>query len=211
MKRPLALRDRPLHLAAWVLPLTVWWAVSVVEASEEQPPSLAVVQHLVNSHFSARRDFQKGDLISKRDVLPIFTELQGLGWKVADQAEILSLVLDDGSAVVQTTRTRNGKKFMRKVSGYRLIYDRLDRITREPGGRRLLADLVKLPDAERYAKMKSRRGALNMLDFLPKNRSGKRRRIADYEKPTGRIYTIDAFLKRLQQSHSKALRESTGR
>ncbi len=36
-----------------------------------------------------------------------------------------------------------------------MIYDRLDRITRESGGTQLIRDLVKLPDAEKYAKSKT--------------------------------------------------------
>jgi len=194
--------------AIWAIPAVVFAMGGGLSGQEEQLPSFDMVRGIVEPHFSAQRDYRSGDIISKRDVQPLFSQLESLGWKVSDQEEILSEMLDGGSPVVQTLRTRAGRKFMRKVSGYRLIYDRLDRISREPGGRRLVADLVKLPDGERYAKMVPRRGAPGMLEFLPKSGSGKRRRITDYKKPTGRIYTAGGFLERLEKSYAKAVRES---
>jgi hypothetical protein len=201
--------------ATWVIVFAALFATGSpqpVRASEsiEQLPEFSWVEELVNDHFAARKDFRRSDLISKRDVTPIFASLKNAGWQVADEADILALILDEGSAVVRTLRTRDGQQFMRKVAGYRLIYDRLDRITRESGGQRLVADLVKLPDAQRYAKMKPQRGVPSMLEFLPKKKSGKRRRVADYDKPTGRIYTIEAFLERLQESHTQAKKKARG-
>jgi hypothetical protein len=197
----------------WIVILATLYATGFpprLRASEsvKQLPEFSSIEKSVIDHFATRKDFRRGDLISKRDVKPIFASLKMAGWQVADEADILALILDEGKAVVRTLRSRNGQKFMRRVSGYRLIYDRLDRLSREPGGQRLISDLVKLPDAQRYAKMTPQRGVPSMLEFLPKTRSGKQRRVADYDKPTGRIYTMDAFLERLRESHAQAQKKA---
>ena len=90
---------------------------------------------------------------------------------------------------------------MRRVSGYKLIYDRLDRIAHESGGQRLIRDLIKLPDGARYARWSPGRGVPGLVDFLPKNRSGKTRTVKDYTKPTGKIYTQKQLLERLEESY----------
>jgi hypothetical protein len=91
---------------------------------------------------------------------------------------------------------------MRRVSGFDLIYDRLDRVSRVSGGQRMLEAIVRLPDGQRYAKPKSQlpHGVPDFLELLPKNSSGKVRTIRDYDKPTGRLYTADDLLARLRHN-----------
>ena len=43
-------------------------------------------------------------------------------------------------------------------------------------------------------------GVPDFLDLLPKNSSGRVRTIKDYDKPTGRIYTEEELLRRLNRS-----------
>ncbi len=93
---------------------------------------------------------------------------------------------------------------MRQVSSRELIYDRLDRISRESGGPQLIQDIVKLPDGERYAKPKSGHGVPDLLDLLPKKASGETRKIANYHKPSGSIYTTNDLIVRLAESHRQA-------
>jgi hypothetical protein len=170
-------------------------------------PSFAQVRGLVEANFAAHRDRKTGDIISKEDVRPLFVQLKRMGWAIADEEEILEKLLDANDPLVQMLRTPGGQKFMRKVSGYKLIYDRLDRISHEAGGKRLIHDLARLPDGERYARASTRRGVPDLIDLLPKQGSGRKRRVKDYDKPTERIYTVDGLLKQLETSHAAAVRD----
>ena len=48
-----------------------------------------------------------------------------------------------------------------------------------------------------------------MHSFLPKTSQGKVQTIRDYDKPTGRIYTLEQFIARLHQSHDQEPAKST--
>ena len=187
----------------WALVILVVAGGPWLKAAEVLP-EWAAVRDVTNSFFAEQHDRQPGDILSKADAQPLFSELNRRGWKVADQQEILAQMLGENDLVVRVLRTAEGRRFMRKVSGEKLIYDRLDRIARESGGPQLIEDLVKLPNGERYARTKPARGDPNLLDLLPKTGSGKRRQIKDYDRPTGRIYTVDDLLKRLEESHARA-------
>jgi hypothetical protein len=173
-------------------------------AEEEKLPSFGDVAKVVETSLAHRGS---GDIISRGDLGPVFRDLDILGWTVEDEKEILQQVLASGDPIVTTLRSNRGRKFIRQVAGYRLIYDRLDRIAQQPGGQRLIQDLIKLPDAARYAKMAPARGVPGMMEFLPKDRSGKTRKVKDYNKPTGKIYTANEFLKRLRKSYDEAVRQ----
>lgn len=179
------------------------WADSGTNDRPELP-DFSQVRGTIEQVFAGDAQFRRGDLISRRQVELILGELQRLDWEVEDGDEILGDVLPDGASVVTTLRSAKGRKFMRQVSGFKLIYDRLDRISQESGGRQLLQDLVKLPDAARYARYVTGGGVPDLEGFLPKKRDGKTRRVKDYDKPTGRIYTIDQLVKRLKESHDAA-------
>jgi hypothetical protein len=162
------------------------------------------VKQAVDQHFARLPGYRPGDIITKGDVQPLFGRLNELGWPVKDQQAILAQLLGKEDFLVATLRTNAGRRFMGKVSRYDLMYDRLDRIARESGGRELLTSLVRLPDGQRYASPRRPRAVPGLVDMLPKNASGKTRKVADYNKPTGRIYTADQLLQRLQQSYDRA-------
>jgi hypothetical protein len=67
------------------------------------------------------------------------------------------------------------------------------------GGQRMLRDLAKLPDGERYVKMQTPGAVPDMLALLPKKSSGQKRTIKNYKKPTGRVYTEQALAERILQ------------
>jgi hypothetical protein len=173
-------------------------------AGEAKMPDQAAVLRVVQSQLAPNRDRRDGDILSKGDVIPVFDALEKNGWTVADRDAILKKVLDENDSLVQLLRTPAGKRFMRQVSGYRLIYDRLDRIARVSGGEIMIRDLVKLPDGEKYARFPPARVLPDLLDLLPKERSAKRRAIPDYEKPTGKIYTVKDFTAQIEKSHEEA-------
>jgi hypothetical protein len=187
------------------LGLAIAWSslVSVTARGQtEQLPTFGEVQHVVASHFQTA-NHRPGDIISKSQVEQVLKELKNFGWEVGDKQEILGVTLDDSHVLVSTLRTPAGRRFMGKISARDLMYDRLDRISQVSGGSQLIRDLVKLPDGEKYAKPRSGGGVPDLLDLLPKGSSGKTRRISDYHKPTGHLYTVDNLVARLAESYSK--------
>ncbi|HRX78219.1 MAG: hypothetical protein H6821_05780 [Planctomycetaceae bacterium] len=171
-------------------------------------PSLAEVRAIVDQHFRGQSQLQAGDIICQSEVRSLFPMLETAGWKVEDGDELLNRMLAPSDPLISILRSPAGTKFMRQVASDKLIYDRLDRIVQEPGGQRLLTDLVKLPDAARYAKHDTPATIPDLEDFLPKGRSGRARHVKDYDKPTEKIYTVDDLKKALQRSYELAQRRA---
>lgn len=167
----------------------------------DELPSFAKAEGIVRRHFQTLTGYQSGDLISRSQVEPVFDALERLGWKVGDRAEILNSVLPDGSYLVQQFRSDKGQPFMRKVSGERLAYDRLDQISRMPGGKLMIQDFLRFRNSELSLSSKSPLDISRIARLQPKeNRSGAPSE-ADLDKPTGRLYTVDALVARLEQSY----------
>ena len=184
-------------------------AIGTVGAESESPfPPFSRVTATVQRHFAKTQGWQAGHLISRGDVKPIFAQLKQLGWTASDQDEILAEMLGSNDFLVRTFRSRRGARFMQQVSGYKTIYDRLDRLAAESGGQRMIQGLIKLPDGAKYAKRNPGRGIPSMMEFLPKRRSGKSRKVADYGRPTDKIYTQKQLLQRLERSYQADSRRS---
>ncbi|MFW6114385.1 MAG: hypothetical protein ACOC7K_01450 [bacterium] len=166
-------------------------------------PSFSQVERVVKSALAEREGYRPKDLINRSDVERVLKALAESGWRPSDHEKLLDETLSEDNPLVQILGTKPGIKFMRKVKGYELIYDRMDRVCRVRDGKRMLADMSKLPDGERYAKMERPAGVPGFLELLPKRSSGKVRSIEDYKKPTGRIYTEKQLLKRLKQSYQE--------
>jgi hypothetical protein len=185
---------------------TVWFVVKSVtttSAAEPKLPSFPEVQTAVEAYFRENRERRDEDIVSRSQVAEILLQLEELGWQVPESKELLNSVLDEQHVLVRTMRTPAGRKFLAKVAKRDLIYDRLDRIASVSGGPELIRDLVKLPDGEKYAKPRSGGGVPDLLDLLPKNSSGRTRRVKDYDQPTGHIYTEADLLERLAESYAK--------
>ncbi|MCE9553194.1 MAG: hypothetical protein K8T91_07420 [Planctomycetes bacterium] len=153
----------------------------------------AKIDATVNGYFSALPGHQASDMISRKQVEPVLTKLAVMGWKVPDQEKLLAKVPADSSWLVTNLRTPNGKKFMRKIAGYPQGYDRTDRLTALSDGRRIVSALIQGPGGE------------EMIAFLTTSRTGKNTSKeltlvpggADFNKPTGKLYTVDALLAEL--------------
>lgn len=202
---------RKILVARWVrlaagAAMCVAWCTRASAAEKSELPNFATATKVVDQHFSKQRDYRPGDLISQRDVQSVLNSLKSAGWTVADKDQLLKLTLPESHFLVPLLASKQGRQFARKVSSEPLIYDRLDRLAHESGGPEMLQSLVKLPDGERYALSKPARGAPSILEMLPKGKSGKARKVPDYDKPTGRIYTQDQLLKQLRKSHELAVK-----
>lgn len=185
------------------LPFMISFGIVLADDPVVLPPFQAV-QRTVEVFFSEQRDRQPRDLIAHSEVEQVLQAVKTLGWDVADKQEILKQSLSNEHVLVKTLRSPAGRRFMHSVSGRELMYDRLDRISQVSGGSRLIQDIVKLPNGERYAKPRSGGGVPDLLDLLPKNASGQTRRIKDYDKSTGQIYTVTDLIDRLSESYRHA-------
>ena len=180
--------------------------VPISAADAQQPkdrsmPPWKSVDGFVQRYFASVPGYQKGDLISRGRVEATLKHLKKMGWIVSDRVAILNATLEDRNVLVQQFQSTQGRKYMRQVKGYPLAFSQLDRVSRQYGGRALVRDIVKLPDGAKYASPNRARGVPNLVDLLPKRGGSKAQRIADYDKPTGRIYTVKELLKRLKASY----------
>lgn len=174
---------------------------STAAASDPEQISVAKFRRIV-AEFVAKHKVPTNEIISQQDVLPLLAVLESAGM-ILDRKELMKMIPGDQSSLVQLLRTPNGRKFIGQTSNNKLMFDRLERIGNEPGGKRLLRDLMKLPDAARYAKIDTGPGVPDLIDFLPKSGSSKTRRVKDYKKPTGKLYTFNDVVGYLAKQISK--------
>ena len=165
--------------------------------------SVQDMQKVVKKSFEGKKKYQKGDLISQDDVKAALKSLETAGWAPADSKQIIADTLPASDFLVKELSDTRGRRFMRQVSGYKLIYDRLDRLAREAGGQTMLKAVLNLPDGYRYAAYPTRPEIPDLVDFLPKRGNSRTRVVKDYDKPTGRIYTEEDLMERLTASLKK--------
>ena len=181
-----------------------------VNADAPDMPPITTVKGVINKHFAKLKEHRTNDIISRRDIDPILKELAKRGWKISDEKKLVKEVLDDQNELVRILRSKDGKKFMRKVSGQKNVYDRLDRVVREKNGASLLRKVVALPDGHKYVNAQQKPGTPTLSDLLLINKRGSahKRKLKDFNKPTGIRYTLDAFWKRLQVSYNRDLKRT---
>jgi hypothetical protein len=170
-------------------------------ATAKPIPSAADVQQTVWRYFQERRDFQPGDPITGDDVRPLLAKLQRKGLPLDDAEEILEAVPDKDAFLVQQFSTPEGRKFMRRISSYPNVYDRLDRLASLPHGEQTVSDLIRNPGGEKMVAYMTTTASGNklarVLTKLPERKL--------FTVPTSRIYTVGMLLPRLQQSRTAAL------
>jgi len=175
-------------------------------SSKTKRPAWNSVKKVVHDFFAAQPDQHEADLISQQQARAALAEVEQLGWKPADAEEILKKVPSESEAMLRVLRSKNGKKLIRQTGSYSLVYDRLDRTAKLPGGVALLETITTLPDGAKYLKTKQKPGFKNLAQLLPKQANGKSPAGVDYDKPTGRIYTAKQFIAALEQSYLRKSR-----
>lgn len=180
-------------------------------AGDEQLPSFGRVESAVAKRFESQRGYRDGDLISLSQVKPVFKDLRALGWKVADQDEILGDVLSDGHYLVRQLRSKDGQKFMRRISGQPLAYDQLDRLSEMPGGELMIQDFLRFPNADLTFTKKDSPKLSSFARLTPKDKRQGVSKPKDFKKPTGRIYTVELLIDRLKQSYDEEVRRRNRR
>ena len=185
----------------FVVLLAVFCGLRFAQAGGASLPSFDQVQKLVDRQLVALSDYQPGDIVSQQQVEPIFEQLKQLGWAVRDCAEIMKLVPGDSEFIVRELRSAEGRPFMRQSGKYPLAYDRIDRLSRMIMGEKNVRALIRGPDGYKMIQyMTSTPYGRNMGQMLSQDPRG-----ADFNSPTGRLYTADALLGRLQQSYDAEL------
>lgn len=92
---------------------------------------------------------------------------------------------------------------MRTVSGLPLAYDRLDRLARLPLGKQTIHDMIhKAGGAELVKYLTTAKGGKELGKMLARAPKPKGH---DFNKPTGRIYTVDQLLDRLETNYKQAI------
>ena len=181
-----------------IVPFALLFGMAV--AAQAGMPDFAAVEEIVAQQLSSEKDYQRGDLIWRSRVEPIFTALSEAGWQVADQKEIVEELLDDGDFLVRQFQSKQGKKMFRKVATYAEGYDRLDHLRKLDRGEATVQALIKGPDGYKLLEyMTQSSGGKELGKMLSRVPHGK-----DFNKPTQRIYTQEQLLARLRKSHAQA-------
>jgi hypothetical protein len=187
---------------AVALGLTVCWSTGVARAATEPKPlpSLSEVRELVLRHFALLPDHRPGDIIARSEVAPLFPQLERLGWTVIDRKLILRKVPADSDYLIRKLRTRRGRKFMRRIADYPNAYDRLDRLSWLPHGKQTVHDLIYKTGGDEMIKyLTTASGGKELGKMLSNAPKG-----ANFNKPTGRIYTVKMLLEQLEKSYAAA-------
>lgn len=191
MSQPLIVSSRIVAFATAILIS----AVSV--AAQKDLPTFEKAWQTVETELAKYPNYQDGDLISRRQVEVVFPALKKLGWNVLDQDDILNLVPDDNTYFVTRLRTKAGVKFMRQMAQYPLAFDRIDRLGQMSMGNDNVDALIRGPDGYKMLQyMTETVWGKNMGNMLSKAPKGK-----GFNDPTGKLYTADALMLRLQQSY----------
>jgi hypothetical protein len=164
---------------------------------QRQLPRFREVEKLVAERFGSNGR-EMNDLITRQETDELFAEIGKLGWKIDDRKEILARVPDEGEFFVQQLRSKRGNTLMRDIAPLPLGYDRVDRLSQLERGHRYVSDLVKGPDGYKLIQyMTETPWGKNMGKQLRGAPDG-----ANFNKPTGRIYTAEQLLPTLHDSYA---------
>lgn len=176
-------------------------AASEDPAAAKDRPKWPEIEQLVRKQFTEIRGFEQRDLISRSQAEPVFKKLAELGWAVTDQAAILSSLPADSDFIVKELRTTPGRRFMRSIAAYPDAYDRLDKLSQLPEGQSSIRTLIKGPGGNKLLDfLTSSTGRPQAAELLAHSPEGH-----NFNRSTGRIYTLNAFVKRLEQSYRESV------
>jgi len=167
-------------------------------ANATKLPSWDQVANLVTGSLTAQSRAPH-EIITREDVSGVWEKLQRAGFTVADRGEIESLLLTEQSLVVRQLRTNGGKQLMSKLGSKPNTYDKFDRLSQIPRGEQIIRDLTTAKDGYKLLEYMSGPQAGGMSKEIGRLPQG-----ANFDQPTGKIYTTDQFLSRLKTSYAQA-------
>jgi hypothetical protein len=179
--------------------ITVLWPVENVlaQVKTQSLPKFEKIEAAVWQYFQSQPNFQASMLITKEQVEPLLGELGRMGFNLSDKKSILDKLPAGNEFLVTELYCPAGLKFMQGIAKYPDAYDRMDRLTRLPHGKQTVHDLINGPGGYRMIKyMTADPAGKNVGKLLSSGQGG-----ADFNKPTGRIYTAPMLLAQLQEQY----------
>jgi hypothetical protein len=163
-------------------------------------PQFEKIEAAVWQYFQSQGDFQASMLITKEQVEPLLGELARMGFNLSDKKSILDKLPAANEFLVTELYTPAGRKFMEGIAKYPDAYDRLDRLSRMPQGKQTVHNFINRP------------GGNTMMQYMTTAPGGKKigkllsngPEANDFNKPTGRIYTVPMLLAQLQGQYRAA-------
>ena len=164
-------------------------------AERKNKLTIAEVQKLISERLGKNSLYSKGFLLSHSDVEPIFNFLLDRGITIAeDHEELYDSILPDNAQLVRLLKTPVGREFQKKVNGNAAAYDRLERLSWNPDGRKVLEEMIRAKDG--YARFEK----LSKADLAKLSKKlGADSRTEDFDLPTGHIHTEAELLKFLEK------------
>ncbi len=151
-----------------------------------KPPSQAKIAELILAACDQPGRL-KTDLISQEEAKAALATLEKSGWKLKDVKSIVNRVLPESSFLIGELRSEKGKAFMRKVAATPGGFDKLDRISQLPDGKRIVRKLIRERDGQRLVEyLTDAKGGKNTSEKLAGIKGHK-----EFNRPTDRIYTAE--------------------
>ena len=198
--KPILLQDfRVLLVLIAVVPLSVELiAEKAVQADESEPLQLAPFSEfeaIARGSLESAKIYKKNDIITRDQVVPILQRFKARGWEIKGSRKFTDRLLSPVDYMVRQLRSKQGLRFMRQINQYDGGYDRLDRLRRMPYGKRRVRELITTPDGYKLIQyMTTTKYGLNLGRQLSKGVNG-----ANFNKPTGRIYTVKSLVEELEK------------
>lgn len=164
-------------------------------------PTVEKVEEHTRRYLSGLEDYKPGDMLAQSQVEPLFAVLNQMGWNVSDQKKVLREISDDRDFLFQQFQSDRGRKFMRAIAKTPLAYDRLHRLCWTVGGGQAVKDIIRLPNGPEIVETLA--GTSRGKDIG--SRLSKAAKGADFNKPTGVIYSEDQLVERLKATYARDL------
>jgi hypothetical protein len=164
------------------------------DAAAPQLPTFSEVEDAVRAHFRSLPDYQSGDIITRSQVEPLLSQ-KPLEWLGPKREEVLDRLLQDSDDLVTELRSPAGRDFLPQIAKYPNGIDRLDRLSQLGQGKKALRNVIHVRDGYKLIEtLATTRNGKALGKVLAKSPDG-----ADFDKPTGRIYTLDMLLAYFEQ------------
>jgi hypothetical protein len=149
---------------------------------------------------SRSREYQTGDLITWEDAKPYLDHLEERGVTIPDDPELADKFLSESDRVVKMLRTRKGTHFARQLLKSGGNYDMLDHFRKLPHGYASLQLMIDTPRGHQLlAEMVTTKTGRATAAELARVPGG-----ADFDKPSGLIYTEDQLHQFLDAANKPA-------
>lgn len=173
---------------------------SLATAADDTLPPFATVEALVRRDIASIPGHERGDLICQGETVNLYDQIKHLGWWVPDARQIQKDILPDTNFLVQRLRTPEGRKLVRLIPNKGEAYNGLDRLSDLPTGKHTIVEMMRDPASDKWlAYLLSKHGGAELSKLMTKNEP------VDFVKPTGKIYTVDQLVERLEKSYLATL------